>query len=135
MALNGADVLLLANTGTSVAPVWTAVGSQRGVKFSESVNPIDASSKDGSRRRVLGGRYEASLSLDALYVPDDAAFLALQSAFRNRQLILVRREEEGVEIEEAEALISKMDSDFPDQDVSTIAIDLQVDDDWRVVGS
>ena len=38
-------------------------------------------------------------------------------------------------IEEAEALISKMDSDFPDQDVSTIAIDLQVDDDWRVVGS
>jgi hypothetical protein len=80
--------------------------------------------------RVIAGRYSANISLDALYVPDDAAFLALQNAMRNGELILVQRQEAGVALEEADALITSMSSSFPDQGEGTISISLTIDGAW-----
>lgn len=136
MALpNGADVLLLINTGTEEAPTYVAVGSQRGMTIEETVDEIDTSSKDTGSKRVVGGRYGSTLSLDAVYVPDDASYLALKTAFRAKNLILVRVEVEDVETEEADCLITGMSSDYPDNDVATISIDLTVDGDWSEVGT
>ena len=85
--------------------------------------------------RVLPGRYGSTMTLDALYVPDDTAFLALQSANRDGELILVRIEEEEIETEEADALITSMSESYPDQGACTISVSLRVDGEWSVVGS
>lgn len=130
MAINGTDILLLVNTGTSETPVYEAVGSQRDVTFDESTEEIDVSSKDSRASKVLGGRYSASLSLDALYVYSDAGYTELKDAMRDGRLILVTREEEGVSIETAEALITSMSESFPDQGEATISIDMTIDGFW-----
>lgn len=128
--INGADVLLQANTGTEAAPVWTNVGSQRDVSISESVAAIDASSKDSRAARVRGGRYSSSISLDALYVPTNAAYTTLRTAFRAGTLIRVRVTESGVGTEQASVLITDIERSYPDQGESTISIDLEVDGFW-----
>jgi len=135
MGMNGSDVLLLVNTGTPTVPVYEAVGSQRDVSFEESTAEIDISSKDGRAKRVLPGRYSSSLSLDALYVPTDDAYLALRTAMRDGELILVAVENDGVTEETATALIANMSRAFPDQGEGTIAIDLTIDGEWTEVGS
>lgn len=135
MAMNGTDVLLLVNTGTDLVPSYEAVGSQRDVSFEETTEEIDVSSKDSRQKRVLPGRYGASLTLDALYVPTNAAFVALQAANRDGELILVAKEVDNVTIETATALITSMSGSFPDQGEATISISLTIDGGWTVVGS
>jgi len=136
MAMNGTDIMLLVNTGTAAVPVYEALGSQRDVTFDEETAEIDASNKnDGRAKRVLPGRYSAGLSLDALYVPTNDAYLALQAAMRDGELILVAREDDGVTQETADALITSLSEGFPDQDAGTISIDLVIDGDWTEVGT
>ena len=133
--MNGADVLLLVNTGTDESPVYAAVGSQTNVKFDESVKEVEYSSKDSAATRVFGGRYGAKISLDAVYVPSNAAYQALKTAFRARDLIKVRVEEEDSETEEADALITSLSRQAPDQEACTISVGLTVDGEWAEVGS
>jgi TP901-1 family phage major tail protein len=135
MAMNGTDILLLVNTGTPSVPAYTVVGSQRDLSIDETTATIDVSSKDGRAQRVLPGRYASTLSLDALYVPDDAAYLALQAANRNGELILVAKQVNDVTIETANAKIDSMSEAFPDQGEATISISLTVDGEWEAVGS
>ena len=136
MALpNGTDILLYVNTGTEVAPSYVAVGSQRDVTFDESSDEIDISSKDSRAFRGIPGRYKATLSLDAIYVPDDEAYLALKTANRDGALILVRRYEEDVAFEEADAFVTSISENGPDQDAATISVDLTVDGEWSAVGT
>lgn len=130
MAENGSSVLLLVNTGTPSVPVYEAVGSQRDVSFEETTEEIDVSSKDSRAMRVLPGRYGSSLSLESLYVWSDAGFQSLRDAMRNGTLILVAREEDGQTMETADALITSMSSEFPDQDAATISVDLTIDGEW-----
>ncbi|HBF40548.1 MAG TPA: hypothetical protein DDW19_01845 [Anaerolineaceae bacterium] len=135
MAMNGTDVLLLVNTGTELVPSYEAVGSQRDVSFEETTEEIDVSSKDSRAKRVLPGRYGASITLDALYVPSEAAFIALQNAMRDGELILVAKEVDNVTVETASALITSMSEAMPDQAEATISIALTIDGTWTVVGS
>jgi len=135
MAMNGTDVLLLVNTGTELVPSYEAVGSQRDVSFEETTEEIDVSSKDSRAKRVLPGRYGASITLDALYVPTGTAFTALQDAMRDGELILVAKEVDNVTVETASALITSMSEAMPDQAEATISISLTIDGTWTVVGS
>lgn len=130
MAISGSDILLLVNTGTAEVPAYEAVGSQRDVTFDESTEEIDVSSKDSRATRVLPGRYGASLSLDALYVWSDDGYQALRDAMRDGELILVARQDDGVTMETADALITSMSESFPDQGEGTISIDMTVDGFW-----
>ena len=133
--MSGSDILLLVNTGTPDVPAYEVVGSQRDVTFDEATEVIDFSSKAGRARRVGPGRYSASLSLDALYVPDDAAYLALKGAMRDGELILVARQEDGVTTETADALITSMSEAAPDQAEATISISMEIDGEWTEVGT
>ncbi len=134
--MNGADVLLLVNTGTDEAPVYEAVGSQRGATFEENTAEIDVSSKTGGRAmRVVAGRYDATVTLDGLYVPDDNAYQALKAAERAGTLIKIRRQEEDADLEEASALITQISEAAPDQDAATISISLRISGAWAEVGS
>lgn len=132
---SGTDVLLLVNTGTSDSPTYTEVGSQRGLTRAETTAEIDISSKEERAMRVLPGRYGSTMSLDALYVSDCDAFLSLQSAMRNGELILVRISEEELETEEADALITSLSESYPDQAEATVTVALRIDGDWTTVGS
>lgn len=135
MAMNGFDVKILVNTGTVDVPAYTAVGSQRDITFDETTEEIDASSKDSRAMRVLPGRYGATFSFDSLYVPDNTAYLALRSAMRNGELILVARENAEVSEETADALITSLSESFPDQDVGTVSIAGTIDGEWTEVGT
>jgi TP901-1 family phage major tail protein len=132
---NGTNIVLLVNTGTPSVPSYEAVGYQRDVTFDEATAEIDVSSKESRAKRVLAGRYSGSISLDALYIDDDDGYLALQTAMRNGDLILVANQEDDVTIETATALITSMSKRAPDQGESTISISLVLDGEWATVGS
>jgi TP901-1 family phage major tail protein len=133
--VNGTDILILVNTGTDQSPTYTAVGSQRGATLDETNEEIDMSSKDSRAGRVIAGRYGSTISLDGLYVPSNAAYQALVTASRAGNLIKIRVSEEGTETEEADALITTMSKEAPDQDAAVISIELTIDGEWETVGS
>lgn len=136
MAMNGTDVLLLVNTGTPAVPVYEVMGSQRDMTIEETTAEIDVSAKDtGRARRVIAGRFGATLTMDALYVPDNAAYQALRAASRNGELILVAVQEEGVVVETADALITSISTGYPDQGEATISVSITIDGDWEEAGS
>lgn len=135
MAMNGSNVLVLVNTGTAQAPAYEEVGCQRDATIEETNAVIDVSCKAGRAQRVMAGRYSSTLSLDALYVPDDAAFQALKAAMRAGELIRVAVEEGGVVTEMANANIDSMSQAFPDQAEATISISMTIDGEWEEAGS
>lgn len=135
MAMNGTDVLLLVNIGTAAVPAYQAVGSQRDVTFDEATEEIDVSSKDSRAKRVLPGRYSATLSLDALYVWTDDGYHALRDAMRDGELILVAREDDSTTIETADALITSLSESFPDQGEGAISISMTIDGFWTELES
>ncbi len=128
--MNGTDVIIKVNTGTDIAPVWVSVGKQQGAKLSEKVGYIDESSKDAMERAGSAGRYEGSLSLDALYVPSDTAFTYLKTSFRAGTKVQVEIEEAGTPTEKAMAVITQMDTEWPDQDSATISATFDLDGAW-----
>ena len=115
MAMNGTDVLLLANTGTPTVPVYTVVGCQRDATIEETSDTIDVSCKDSRAQRVLSGRFSGTISGDALYVPDDEAYQALKAANRSGALILVAKEVQEVVVETVNAKVDSLSESFPDQ--------------------
>jgi predicted secreted protein len=123
MAMNGTDIM-----------IWVegnAVGSQRDVTIDEKTAEIDVSNKnDGRAMRVLPGRYDAVLNLDALYVPTDQAYQDLQSAMRNGTFVEVVVIEEGVVLESADAIVTSLSRKGPDQGEATVAAGLRVDGSW-----
>lgn len=135
MALNGTDILLLVNTGTVLVPVYEVVGSQRDATFEETDAGIDVSSKDSRATRVLPGRYGATISLDALYVPTDAAYLALKTAIRDGEMIKVLRQESGASLEEATARLDSVGEAAPDQDGATLSVAFTIDGEWAEVAT
>ena len=122
MAMNGTDILIAIDGET--------VGSQRDVSYEETTAEIDISSKDSRAGRYLPGRYGATMSLDALYVPDDTAYLALQSAMRNGDMVEVWSMEETVIIESADAIVTSLSRSGPDQGEATVSISLRIDGEW-----
>jgi TP901-1 family phage major tail protein len=135
MAMNGTELLILVNIGTPGVPALMAIGSQRDATIEEATGTIDISSKDSRAQRVLPGRYSAKISMDALYVPNDATYQALRNANRNGNLILVAWEEAGVVLGTANAKIDSMSQSFPDQGEAKCSLSLTVDGFFEEVGS
>lgn len=127
MAMNGTDLLILVNIGTDQNPTYMAVGCQRDATIDESSDTIDVSCKDSRAMRVLAGRYSATIDLDALYIPDDQAYMALKAANRAGDLIMIARQEQNVVTESFPAIVTKMSEAFPDQGEATISASFAVD--------
>ena len=135
--MNGADVLISVNTGTEAVPVWTAVGSQKDASLEETSEEIDVSNKTSRNKRVLAGRYSASVSLEALYVSDDTGYSALRTAMRYGDLVQIARTviTSGVpaQTEKADAIITSLSEAFPDQDGATVSISLTISGGWVAI--
>lgn len=135
VATNGSDVLLYINTGTDLAPNYTILGGQRGASIERSGDAIDATSKDSAATRVLPGRVSVTISCDALYIPSDAAYQALDAAQKGRQFVTARKYVDGVAVGEARAIVTSLSEEHPDMDVSTISLELALDGDWEDIAS
>jgi len=122
--MNGRNVLILADLGGAS---FAAVASQTDASVQETNGIVDESTKDARERKVSAGRYECSVSFDALYVPTNAGYQALRSAMRNGTKILLREQESGTAIEEYTAVITSMSREFPDQDNAVISLEAAVD--------
>ena len=133
MAVSGNAVLLYANTGTISVPVWTAVGSQRGLQIKKTADVLDASHKNNSHQEVVQGRKASTITLDSLYVDGDTAFAAIKSAYDTGATVLVRKYVSGVATEQAECIINDVSEDFPDNEISTRSIGLTVNGAWTPV--
>jgi len=123
--MNGADVLILID--------GVLVGSQRDASFDESSESIDLSSKDSRAKRVEYGRYSATFSLEAVYVPSDVAYQSLRDACRDGTMVTIRRQEEGSALEEADAVITSVGTAAPDQDAVTVSVSGEIDGEWDEV--
>lgn len=135
MAMNGTDLLILVNVGTVETPSYVAVGCQRDATIEEASDTIDVSCKDSRAQRVLAGRYSGTISLDALYIPDDQAWQVLKAANRAGDLVLIAREELGVVTETFPAKVDSLSQAFPDQGEATVSASFTVDGFPTAVGS
>ena len=120
--MNGADVLVMID--------GEFVGSQRDVTFEETTESIDFSSKDSRAQRVEPGRYSASVSLDALYVPSDTAYQSLKDAMRNGVKVQLIRVQESATLESCDAVVTSLSEAAPDQDAVTVSASFDVDGEW-----
>jgi hypothetical protein len=128
---NGTDVILLANIGTDVAPNYVVVGSQTDVKFDEKNATIDLSNKQSGRfKEWIPGRWEGTVTLDHLYVPQEQGFLALRNASRNGTMIRVMRQEFGNQIEWSEGLVSQISEQYKDQAAATVQVVVNISGGW-----
>jgi len=122
MGMNGADIIIYID--------GEAVGSQRDCSLDEASATVDFSSKDSRAQIVDYGRYSATLTLDALYVPTDAAYQALRDAIRNATKVEVVRVEENVVLESAQAVVTALGTKAPDQVEATVSASLTISGEW-----
>lgn len=132
MAMNGAQVLVLVQTGSDV---WTPVAEQTGLSSEESRNLIEAAAKGDDHMKHLYGRMSSTVELEALYVPDDTAMQAIRDALLNKTEVILRRSENGTDVEEAVAKVESISSEWPDEDNSTVSVTFQLQEPWRPVSA
>jgi TP901-1 family phage major tail protein len=131
--MDGASVLVLVNLGDDVNPNWVAVAEQTSLSTETSRNLIEATSKDSDHTKWIYGKQDDTVSLESLYVPDDTAFKAIEDALKNKETIILRRSENGEDVEEATAFVSQISKEWPDNDTSTCSVDFQLDEPWTLV--
>lgn len=132
---NGTNLLVLVNTGTPTVPVYEAVACQRDATIERTTDPIDISCKDNRAMKVEPGRYSTTVSFDNLYISTDAGYLAMEAAMDDGTTILLAREEGGVVIETAEAVITSLSESFPDQDAAVVSSSFTINGVWTEVGT
>lgn len=132
MASNGTDYKIYVNTAdVGATPVYTLVGEQRDCKSERATTQIDASHK-GSADQILleGGRKSASLTLDALDVPDDAGQAKLEECYEAGTFVLVVKTKGGVAATRANFHIDSLSENGPDQGVATLSISMTRSGPW-----
>lgn len=89
-AVRGIDFLVKVNTGTVQTPVWTTIGGQRNATLNLGGADVDVTSKDGNDwEEVLPGLRNWSLDFDGLWIENDTALEALETAFFGNQTVQI----------------------------------------------
>lgn len=129
--INGIDLTLSIRTSTGTPDTYTILGAQRGATLEETTSEIDTASKDSRNATYLPGRYGATITCDALYVPSNTAKAAIQTAMRGGTTLRVRKTALGAEVvEQADCIVTSISSEFPDQDAATLSLTLLVTGAW-----
>ncbi len=127
--MNGTNVLVLTET-TPGSGSFIVVGSQTGVSFDEKTSAIDMSNKDARGFVGVPGRYKATLKLDSLFVPTISGYTSLKTAMRTGVTVKVKRQEGGNPIETADAIVTDLSENFPDQGSSKCSASFEVTGGW-----
>lgn len=132
-ALVGNNALLYVNTGTVDTPVMTSVGLQRGLSDEATREMIDASHKGSDHAKSVYGRQSGTITMDALEPDPDYGgagdtHAALKGAMDDKQPIIcqiVKVGTQGTTVTlEAECLVGTLSTEYPDNDVATISLEL-----------
>lgn len=130
--MNGSDIVLMAEDAPGSGNL-IVIGHQRDMSINENSETINFNSKESRAQSVGYGRYSSDMSLDALYVPSDAAMAALKQAIRQALYITVQTQVSGVPTEEAECVVTGNVSNFPDQGEVTVSVSLTVNGEWETL--
>jgi len=130
--MNGSDVLVQVETPSGTGN-YVTVGSQRGVTFAETTNPIDMSSKEDRRGFFNPGRWGSTISFEYLYIASASGYARLKAASRDGEYVRLKRLERGVGIETAECVVTSISEAAPDQDAVVVSADFQLNGGWTVV--
>lgn len=126
MGMKGVDILIMVNTGTDVAPTWTAAGGQRGATLSETNDTVEMTHKaSGGYKEYDYGYGDWTISCDGVYISDDAVHKKLVDAMRQRQKIKVRWSEAGTAVYEGDCLVTSRDLEGPYDGEATYSMELQ----------
>src|SRR5215212_2616862 len=143
-ALTGNNAALWVDVGPSGTPDLQLVGLQRGLTDELTREMIDASHKGSDFTQSVYGRAAGTLTMDALEPDVDfggagATHGALRTAFNNKQPITVQIRKTGtagtVQILEAEALVGTLSTEYPDNDVSVISLELTLQEGFTDVST
>jgi len=130
-ASKGRDLLLTIQTAAGPPIVYTVLGSQQGASITRSADDLDASSKDSEDYVGLPGRRSSEISCDALLLPTDAAYVALEAAYLAGTILSVKTTTIGGRVARtASVIITELGEEFPDNEVSTCSISLKVTGAW-----
>lgn len=124
--VNGTDWLLW----VEIATVPTVLAMQRDISISESNETIDFSTKDQREQVIQGGRYSSEVTLEALFIPSDAAYLELRARVRSGAVLQVRTKNDGANDEEANCVVTSLDRSYPDQGASVVSATLAISGAW-----
>ena len=97
------------------------------------IAPVAGHALDEHDSYEAAAREEVSEEVGLL--ADDQAMKAIRDAKKNREMVILRRSENGTEVEEAEALIETISYEWPDNDNSTVSVDFQLNEAWQEVSS
>ena len=136
--LTGAATLNLSAAPANLAAIaanytwitYVAVGSQTEAKFDEKTKAIDISNKSSRNKQYIPGEYDATVTLDHLYIPTDAAYVQLKGAMRSGAALMLQRQESGSALEQASAIVTQITGEFKDKTPATISVTFQVSGNW-----
>ncbi|MFC7443404.1 hypothetical protein [Laceyella putida] len=136
MAINGSNVLIYVYdkdyAGTTYTDKYIPVADQSNLSDEQSKNIIDTSAKGDKHLKGIYGRQEGSISLEALYFPnpssaDEKGYLVLKNCFNNNKFAYIKVFD-GTNAEYGEVLIESIGREFPDEDVSTVSVELRLNE-------
>ena len=133
IGLNGADILLYVDVDG--LGDYQALAGQRGATRERNAATIDISHKLDKYERFIPGRLSSTMSFDGLWVPDDTAYAALETAYDNQETVVARMVQDGSPWKEADGFLTSISEGFPDQEAATISANFQVSGAWRDVES
>ncbi len=141
---NGAIVLLKVNVTDSSSDQFDFVGGQTNLTINETTAEIDISDKlSGRLGERTPGRATASCALDVNFLRTDPTIAYLKDKYRNRETVEVMvfdrdnldaiqsaGDISGSDVESAVGIIVNFTETHPDQDKSTIALEVNLSGDW-----
>lgn len=144
---NGAKVLLKVNVGGSGGDDFVFLTGQTNLTINDTTNQIDVSDKlSGRLGERVPGRATASISVDVNFLRTDEVLSFMKTEYRNRRQIAVTvfdRDNldaieqllsagsiEGTDIESCEGIITNLTETHPDQDKSTLTLEIALNNDW-----
>lgn len=136
---NGAIVVLKVNTLGTGGEGFVLIGGQGNLSVSESTSEIDVSDKlSGRLGERVAGRAAAQISVDLNFNRTDEGQSYLKDKYRARELVefLVFDRDTpdtlaGTDVEKATGLITSLDEEHPDQDRSTMSLEISMNNDWE----
>lgn len=123
--MRGVDILILVESATP--GTFVAVGGQRNATFSEEMETIDITSKDGAGYTESDyGLGSWNISCDGVYILGDEQYKALKNAMRNKTKVKVKWSETGSdgEVEEGFALVTSRELEAPFDGEVTYSVEL-----------
>jgi predicted secreted protein len=141
---NGAIVLLKVNVSTSSGDDFQFIGGQTNLSINETTAEIDVSDKlSGRLGERVPGRAKANVSVNLHFLRSDPTIVYLKDKYRNREQIEVMvfdranldavdsvGEITGDSVESASGIIVNFSETHPDQDKSTVSLEISLNNDW-----